>query len=249
MSMTGVDLRFPKVIGHRGCAQRAPENTLAGFRKARALGCRAVELDARLSLEGVPVVFHDQTLERTTDGTGPVGSTPLAALRARDAGSHFDPSYRGEPIPTLEEALSLLRELGLGCNLELKADEGRETALAEAAARALEHLWPPALPILVTSFSSVAIEAFARAAPAVPRGLLVSALNADWRLRAVRLGAAALVADHKSLDAAIARAVKEAGLPLLAYTVNHAVRAADLFAWGVDGIISDVPDAILASLR
>jgi glycerophosphoryl diester phosphodiesterase len=242
-------LRFPKVIGHRGCAQRAPENTLAGFRKAAALGCRFVELDARLTLEGEAVVFHDPTLERTTDGTGPVGATPLADLRARDAGSHFDPSYRGERIPTLSEALGLLRELGLGVDVELKADVGRERALAEAVARAIERVWPRDLPLLATSFSSLAIEALARQAPEIPRGYLVEALPPDWRARVSQLGAVAAIVDHKMLAADAVGAVKRVGVPLLAYTVNHASRAAELFAWGVDAVFSDLPDALIETLR
>jgi glycerophosphoryl diester phosphodiesterase len=244
-----VPLRFPKVIGHRGCAQRAPENTLAGFRKAAALGCRFVELDARLTLEGEVVVIHDGTLERTTDGAGPVGATSLADLRARDAGSHFDPSYRGERIPTLNEALVLLRELGLGVDVELKTDAGRERALAEAVARAIERTWPRELPLLATSFSGVAIEALARQAPDIPRGYLVDELPADWRARLSRLGAVAAIVDHKTLTSDLVRAVKRAGTPLLAYTVNHPSRAAELFAWGVDGAFSDVPDTLIDVLK
>src|SRR5690348_652098 len=131
-SMSQPQLRIPKVIGHRGAASRAPENTLAGFRKAAELGCTWIECDVRLSHEGHPIIVHDDTLERTTDGRGRVGATPLRDLQSCDAGSYFNPSYRGERIPTLEEALRLLQSLGLGCDLELKAEAGREQALAEA---------------------------------------------------------------------------------------------------------------------
>lgn len=241
--------RFPKVIGHRGCAQLAPENTLAGFSKAHAIGCRWVEFDLRLSLDGVPVVIHDDTLERTTDGTGPVGATRLAELRNRDAGSHFAAVYRDEKIPTLDETLALLRTLGLGCDLELKAEPGRARALAEAAARTIERLWPSTLPLMVTSFSMPALEAFAHAAPDVPRGYLARALPPDWRAAVVRLGAVAAILDQTHLGLDDVGAIKSAGVPLLAYTVNHPARAAELFAWGVDAVISDAPDGILELLK
>src|ERR1700683_1095896 len=103
MSMSRPRLHIPKVIGHRGAALRAPENTLAGFRKAAELGCTWVEFDVRLSLEDRPIIFHDDTLERTTEGTGPVGATTLVDLLSLDAGSFFDFAYRGERIPTLDE--------------------------------------------------------------------------------------------------------------------------------------------------
>lgn len=247
--MNSQRLRFPKVIGHRGAALRAPENTLAGFRKAAELGCTWVEFDVRLSLDDRPVVFHDDTLDRVTDGTGPVGATPLSDLLARDAGARFDSAYKGEHIPSLEEGLALLRTLGLGFDLEMKAEPGREKALAEVVARTLERFWPRELsPPLVTSFNPLAIEAFARRAPHIPRGYLVNELPPDWRAQAERLVVAVVICSHKLLARDNVRTVKREGYPLLAYTVNHPERAAALFAWGVDGVISDSPDAILAIL-
>ena len=242
-------LLLPRVIGHRGAAARAPENTLAGFRRAAELGCRWVEFDVRLSLEGRAVLFHDDNLERTTDGKGSVGATPFSELRARDAGTSFDRTYRGERIPALEEALALLRQLGLAFNLEMKSERGRENVLAEVVARTLARVWPSeALPPLVSSFETAALAAFARRAPHIPRAYLAEEPPPDWRARAAQVGAAAVVLDHKSLSPERARAVKVAGYPLLVYTVNHPGRAEELFSWGVDGVISDVPDAIIAAL-
>jgi glycerophosphoryl diester phosphodiesterase len=250
MSMSRPELHIPKVIGHRGAALRAPENTLAGFRKAAELGCKWVEFDVRLSLEDRAVVFHDDTLERTTDGTGPVSATPLGDLLSRDAGSYFDFKYRGERIPTLEEALTLLPSLGLGCDLEMKPDLGREQALAETVASTIERVWPKAFPFpLVTSFSALAIEAFADLAPHVPRGYLTTELPSDWQERAERFGAAAVICEYKSLKIENVREVSRAGLPLLVYTINQVSRADQLFAWGIDSVISDAPDAILAGIK
>lgn len=240
-------LRLPKVIGHRGAAQRAPENTLAGFRKAAELGVKCVEFDVRLSLEGEPVVFHDDTLGRVSDGMGRVGATPLGDLRGRDVGSHFGPEYKAERLPTLDDVLALLRELRLAFNLEMKAEPGRERVLAEVTAHLLERGWPREAPTpLVSSFETPALSAFARCAPHIPRAFLVGALPPDWLDQARKLDVAAVVVNHKPLSLDGVRAVKAAGYPLLAYTVNHVRRAEELFGWGVDCIISDIPDAILA---
>ncbi|MGE5147834.1 MAG: glycerophosphodiester phosphodiesterase family protein, partial [Candidatus Eiseniibacteriota bacterium] len=86
---------LPKLVGHRGAAALAPENTLAGFRAAAAAGVTAVEFDVRLSADGVPMVIHDATVERTTTGRGPVAAQSAAALGALDAGAWFGPRFRG----------------------------------------------------------------------------------------------------------------------------------------------------------
>jgi glycerophosphoryl diester phosphodiesterase len=229
---------IPRVIGHRGAAALAPENTLAGFRKAASLGCRSVEFDVRLSRDGAPVLFHDDTVKRLTQGKGAVATLSLGELQAL--------RVRGEPIPTLAQALAELRALGLGGNLELKADDGSEAALAAIVARTVAAVTAP--PLLVSSFSVAALDAFSRAAPTIPRGVLFEALPPDWRDIATRLGAIAIIGDHRHLRLLDARDVKAAGLLLLTYTVNDPRRARDLLAWHIDGIITDMPDVMLAAL-
>src|SRR3954454_23608769 len=100
-------LRLARVVGHRGAAMRAPENTLASFREAARLGAGWVELDVKLTQDGVPVVIHDETLNRTTDRQGAVRSMGFAELAEADAGSWFGPAYAGERVPRLEDALGV----------------------------------------------------------------------------------------------------------------------------------------------
>ncbi len=111
-------LIIPPVIGHRGAAAHAPENTRAGFRKARALGCRWVEFDVRLAANGGLAVIHDATLERTTNGQGRVADHTITELAALDPGD-------GAGVPSLAEVLELLADLGLGANVEVKAEPDR----------------------------------------------------------------------------------------------------------------------------
>ena len=102
---------LPRWIAHRGGGSLAPENTLAGIRLAARLGFRAVEFDVMLSADGTPFLIHDETLERTTNGHGPVCATPDRVLHRLDAG-------QGESLPTLAQAAALCRELGLLANVE-----------------------------------------------------------------------------------------------------------------------------------
>jgi glycerophosphoryl diester phosphodiesterase len=235
--MTDKPLTIPRIIGHRGAAALATENSLAGFRRAAAVGCRWVEFDVRLTGDLQPVVFHDDTVDRLTGASGAVATMPLERLLTLRA--------RGEPIPTLAQTLAALRELGLGGNLEMKAEPGRETALAAAIAAALAGM---AVPLLVSSFSVAALDAFAKVAPATPRGLLVERLPAAWQELASRLGMAALIIDHRNLSSPQARAIRDAGFRLGVYTVNDPRRARELLGWGVDAIITDAPDILLAAL-
>src|SRR5271170_7173679 len=128
--LEGRTAALPPVIGHRGAAASAPENTLSGLRRAKALGCSWVEFDVRLTGDGALVLCHDPRLDRTTSGSGLVSANSLAAVRELDAGSWFDPSFAGERVPTLDEVLLLASELDLGANIEIKSDRGREYATA-----------------------------------------------------------------------------------------------------------------------
>lgn len=238
---------FDPVIGHRGAAGHAPENTLAGFAKAAALGLRWVEFDVVLSADGVPVLFHDDTLDRTTDGSGPLGLFDFAHLRRLDAGAWFGPAFAGERIPTLDEAVAALERLGLAANVEIKPTRGREAETGAAVARRLARDWPASLPPpIVSSFAEASLEAAQRFAPDLPRALLVGAVPPDWRARADRLGCASIHAAQNRLSLADVESVRGAGFHLLAYTVNDPDVARRLFGWGVEAVFSDVPDRIAA---
>ena len=220
-------MRLPRVIGHRGAAALAPENTLEGLRVAARLGLRWVGVDAKLSADGVVVLFHDETLERTTDGSGLVAATRFAALRRLDAGAWFGPAWRGARVPTLEQALDLLSELGLRANVEIKPCPGREAETARAAVAAIRRAWPARRrPLLLTSFRPDSLAAARAAAPEMPRGLLVWERPKEWAAR-----------------------IKRLGYGLAVYTVNDPARARRLLGWGVDALITDRPDVILAALR
>ena len=241
---------LPRVIGHRGAAGHAPENTLASIAKAAALGVTWVEVDVMLSGDGEPVLIHDETLERTTDGKGRVSETPLAELRTLDAGSWFGPAsaptFAGERIPTLAEAVNLVAELGLGINIEIKPTKGFEAATGRAVGAFAARDWPPGLltPIL-SSFSADALAAAHEAAPGMPLALLVGRVPSDWQQRLEDLGGTLLHCAERHLTAGTARAILDTGHHLLTYTVNEKARAEVLYSWGVEAVFSDYPDRLL----
>ena len=238
-------LDLPRVIGHRGAAASAPENTLAGLRRAAALGVRWVEFDVKLTACGQPVLMHDDTLERTTNGFGRVAETTLEELRRLDAGSWFDPAFAGERVPTFAEALALAGELGLGVNVEIKPCPGREAETARVATEALATLWPSDRPTpLVSSFAPECLAVAREVAPELPRGLLCHRLPRTWRELMERFGCRTLHVDQLFLSARRVAEVKAEGVPLLAYTVNRAGRARRLFAWGLDAVFTDAPEVV-----
>jgi glycerophosphoryl diester phosphodiesterase len=231
------------VIGHRGAAAYAPENTLAGFCAAKALGCTWVEFDVRLTADNALVVCHDDALVRTTGVRGRISKLPLAAMRQLDAGSWFGPGFAGERLPTLDETLALCRTMGLGANAEIKAERGREKATTAAVAGCLAQLGDMP-PILISSFVAGAVAEAAKSIPAIPRGMLWRKLPRNWRTTAERLNCTTIHCGQKELTQKAAAEVCGAGYPLLAYTVNDAARARELFAWGVASVFSDAPDII-----
>jgi glycerophosphoryl diester phosphodiesterase len=238
------------VIGHRGAAARAPENTLAGLRKAHELGATWVEFDVMLTRDGVPILIHDETLHRTTNGRGRVPDRTLAEIRALDAGAWFSPAFAGERVPTLEEAVALLLELGLNANVEIKPATGHETATGEVVADTLRRLWPEDGPrLLLSSFERPALAAARMVAPAIPRGLLAEALPGDWVEAMQALECATLHLGHTDISAAALELLPAAGVPVLLYTVNTVARAQALLAAGATALFTDAPDLLLAALR
>jgi glycerophosphoryl diester phosphodiesterase len=235
----------PRIVAHRGGGALAPENTLGAIRHGASLGFRAVEFDVMLAGDGTPVLMHDETLARTTNGAGEVPRTPYAELRRLDAGAWMGERWRGERVPSFVEAGRLCRELGLWANVEIKPAKGYERATGEAAALMARDIWQGAeRPCLLSSFSVEALEAAQAAAPELPRGWIVRPVPEDWRRTLGRLGCVSLHCKHQLLEGAQADAVRAAGYALLCWTVNDPAAARKLLGWGAEGIITDALDVI-----
>jgi glycerophosphoryl diester phosphodiesterase len=225
------------VIGHRGAAGLQPENTLPSFRKAYACGVNAVELDVYL-VDGELVVIHDDTVDRTTNGTGAVAQLTLDQLRRLDAGN-------GSRIPLLSE---VVRELpaGVGINVELK---GPDTA-APMATFLARH---PGLDVLVSSFEHDQLRHFRRLAPAVR----VAPLFQRWEISVWRIGVWRIAEElnawsvnlyRRTVTAARLDQARRYGLKTFIYTVNDVAEAQRLVAMGATGVFTDFPDRITSDV-
>ncbi|MBB3183597.1 glycerophosphoryl diester phosphodiesterase [Halomonas fontilapidosi] len=244
------DISLPRLIAHRGLSAHAPENTLSAVRAAHAAGIAWVELDVQLLGDGTPVIWHDATIRRCSDGRGRLAELDLAAVRRLDAGSWFGDVFLGERMATLAEMLALLDELAMGVNLELKVNRGRDPlALVEATLPAVMDVLPPEQR-LVSSFNDTAL-ARARdlAGPdSLALGVLFEAVGRDWRRRCEPVQALSVHADWKRLSRMRASEVVNAGYRLLCYTANDPTAFAPRWHWGVESVISDDPARFLGHL-
>ena len=237
---------YPKLVAHRGGGILAPENTLAALRAGVLAGYRAVEFDVMLAADGVPVLMHDARFGRTVAGVGQVAQTPSSVLTRMDAGSWFGPGFAGEPVALYRDAVDYCRQNQVWMNVELKPEEANQTRTGEVvAALTRQYLGADGADcVLFSSFSMAALEAAREHAPAIPRGLLVSALPEGWPSLMTSLQATSLHIADAALTRETVRAVHEAGYPVFSYTVNSVRRARELSHWGIDAICTDRIDLI-----
>ena len=233
-----------RVLAHRGGGTLAPENTLAGIREGHARGYRGVEFDVMLARHDAPVLLHDDTLDRTSNGRGAVPDKTAAELHALDAGSWREARFAGEPVPPFDAAARLCVELKLFANVEIKPWAPGGEPVARATGRIVAgdsacHWAASPAQVLLSSFSLVALEAAREAAAGVPRAALFDAVPGHWRDVLERLDCVALHCNARRLNEPMARAIKAAGYGLMCWTVNNPGLATRLFGWGVDAICTD----------
>ncbi|MCA9267771.1 MAG: hypothetical protein KDA41_04845 [Planctomycetales bacterium] len=236
------------VIGHRGAARHAPENTLVSFREAAKAGADVVELDYMLTSDAVQVVFHDKTLDRTTDAPAVLGRRGLAIhdvtaaeLRRLDAGRWFDPRYAGARAPTLAEALDLIQKDRVTM---IERKEGPADACIELLRQ--KELVDK---VVIQAFDWDYIADARKLAPSAVLGCLGNKELSPARIKQIQAAGAQLIGwSDNDVNAAFIKTAHAAGLKVWVYTVNSPARAKQLVAGGVDGIISDDP-GLMVRLR
>jgi glycerophosphoryl diester phosphodiesterase len=247
--MANVRPSVPCVIGHRGAAGSAPENTLASLRQAHAEGAGMVEIDVRLSADGVPVLLHDATLDRTTSATGSAMRWTAQAMGRLDAGSWKHPRFRGEAVPTLCDVITLCTDLGLGLNIEIKPNHGQASETAMAIADVLRTRWPDTLALpLVSSFELASLVTLRDAAPELRRGLLFEHRPSNWKEIATLAGAWSVHLWERAETPESVAALAGDGFLILIYTVNDPAAARRWLEAGASAVITDCPGRILRSL-
>ena len=205
-------LAISQVIAHRGASAYAPENTLSAFKKAKALGAEWVEFDVMLSGDGSAVVFHDDSVERTTNGRGDVAKLSDEQLAGLDAGSWFSPNFVGEKIATFQQVATLLGELSLKANIEIKPAPGFIEDTTIAVMTEINQYWPTDLPeTLVSSFELKALRLARAVAPDMQLGLLLHEWRDDWVEIAQELEVVSVHCNHTLLNECRITAIKQAG--------------------------------------
>lgn len=235
----------PQVVAHRGASGEAPENTLTAFRRALEMGVDAVELDVHLCADGEAVVIHDFLVDRTTDAKGLVNDLPLDALRRLDAGRWFGEEFAGERIPTLAEALELLRPVRVV--IEIKNGPIFYPGIAERVADLVRETGHRA--VTVSSFDHPVLLEVKAHAPDLETAVLYFGRPLDPVRLARDVGAGVLQPHWTYLTPDAMAAARAAGLRVETWVVDEPAHMAHVMALGVDGIITDHPDRLLALLR
>lgn len=252
-------LKLPRVISHRGTAGYAPENTLDGIHTAADMGIKWVELDVKLTKDFVPIIFHDDTLDRTTNGSGKVAEMTFDEINQYECGSYFSDGFAGTKIPSLEQAIEALIDRDLGFNMEIKACPGRETDTAAVALDMLSTVWDDHDKLLISSFSHTSLETAMDMAADWRRGLLIGDASPDvwvkemsdefllpsnWKEVCDYLDATTINISQKLAHSRNIADIRDYDKPVLVYTIDDPMVAHELSRLGVDSMFSNAPDII-----
>lgn len=242
-------MRSPQIFAHRGARRQAPENTLPAFARALELGVDGIELDVHCSRDGRLVVHHDFLLDGLTNATGPVTSLTWEECAKLDAGSHFAPEFASVGIPTLDEVLDLV---GDRCRVNVEIKDESPTG-GHAVSPLVETIRDRNLfdQVIVSSFNPISLIQLRWLEPRVELGLLFEEPLPPWLRRAwftdilqpQALHPWSVLVDECFMDFA-----REVGCAVNTWTVNDLEEAHRVAALGVDAIITDVPDVLIAWL-
>jgi glycerophosphoryl diester phosphodiesterase len=237
-----------RVIAHRGFSGAAPENTVAAVRAAIDIEADMVEIDVTLSADDHVVVIHDETVDRTTDGTGEVSRFTLAEVQRLDAGSWFDPIFAGETVPTLDEVLVEVEGLIL-LNVEIKSEAVPRGVVGRVASAIRKRGMVDQ--VVVSSFSPDALAEMHAVAPEIRTAVLYNK-DVHEGLDAVEivtdLGATVFNIKRQRITRKMLRRCRERDIPVGIYTVNQPRRMRRLVKKGIDAIFTDHPDRLIEIL-
>ncbi len=228
------------ILAHRGFSKKAPENTRASFRKAVEVGADGVEFDVQLSSDGIPVVIHDETLERTTTGKGWVKDTSHEKLSKLDAGTHFDPCYKEEGVPTLREVLEIVENMRV-INIEFKNSRVRYEGLEERAL-ALVKKFNLLDQVIFSSFNHYSMKIIKNLESNARTGILYYAkLYQPWEY-AANLGIKNLHAHYFSIDSQMVEKCRENGININVYGADKNYEIEKMIKMGLNIIITSSPE-------
>lgn len=229
------------LVAHRGATSVTPENTLVSVRKTAELGATWIETDVRLTADMKLVMIHDETVDRTSNGSGTVLSKTLAELQQLDCGGWFADEFKGEIAPSLEQYLDCILETGLNLQLEVKEVPGLERELVKRVAEVLRRKWPMGKQgLYISAFSERCLRHAAEFMPDIPRCFALVAAPDDPVALMKEVDAHILhIQDMPFNSKARYDVLKASGVEFAIATVNDADRARELLQWGAQSVLSD----------
>lgn len=230
-----------KVYAHRGFSGEYPENTMLAFRKARETGCDGIELDVQLSRDGIPVIMHDETLDRTTSGKGNLRDYSYEELCRFDCWGKFPGKYGFQKIPTLKEYLEWVKDTGLVTNIELKNSVFYYKWMEEKVLELVDR-YRLRQKVLFSSFNHVSVLKCKRLAPEIPAGFLLETEldNIGWYAKENQVEF--YHPGKKILSKEQVKECQRLGIRINVWTINKKKEIQKMIRWNVDGIITNYPD-------
>ncbi|WP_066189786.1 MULTISPECIES: glycerophosphodiester phosphodiesterase [Gracilibacillus] len=231
-----------KIIAHRGASSDAPENTLAAFQKAIDHGADSIELDVRLTKDGVPVICHDATIKRTSDGTAAIHEANLSELKQCDFGSWFDPSFAGEEIPTLDETLRLVKDTDMDLNIEVKNSPIIHVGIEQKMID-LVHKYGMQDRVLFSSFDHQCLKRIHLLDARVKIGFILhmNLVHLFDYIKNSGIEAYSIHPHHFYTTKGMVSEAHACGIKVYPYTIDDMELAEQYLAKGVDGVITNKP--------
>lgn len=236
------------VIAHRGASAYAPENTHSAFKLAIEMKAEMIELDVSITKDGVPVVVHDETVDRTTSASGAVGSFTLAELKELETGAWFGKEFEGEPFPTLEEVLAYI-DGNIALNIEIKTEAVTDVAEGGVVDKSVQLVKKGGVEdqIIFSSFDYRVMEHLNKLAPEMPKALLYEKSQSGDLLPSelvAKYKVDAFNCSHRQLSKKWVADLNDNNIPFLVYTVNDEKLMRKVIEKGAAGIFSDKPDLL-----
>ena len=239
-------LFLPNNIAHRGASAYCPENTRSAFVKAAELGASMVEFDVQLTRDGVPVVFHDDTLNRTSNGKGRLDEHSYDSLKELDFGHWFSNKFKGETLLSLRECLQLVQNLGLKANIEIKSPTPElRLKTATAVLICINEYWDmERSEPLISSFDKHLLFQIRELSPDILLGYLCYQWDESWYQFTQKCNCYSIHLYWRLLNTKRIDQIKKTDLKLLSYVFNRSRRATKWISKGVDAVFSDYPDLL-----
>ena len=247
-----------EIVAHRGASGIAPENTMASIKKAIEIGVDWIEIDVRQTLDRVLIVIHDENLKRTTNGKGLVVTLPYKKIKTLDAGSWFDPKFKEETIPSLNEVLKLIKKADARLLIEVKGTKLAQPRLCENLIELIQkhEVYEQ---VVIQSFNAEFLKTLRRLDKKIVINSLINFQSKSFPIyidRIPKLGniyrvskASAINPNHKIVTQAFVDQIHKSDKKLFCWTVDNPEDMRRLIDLKVDGIITNYPDRLKAILK